>query len=110
MQSLGHAASLSAALRFLFVRSSQTLVPPRHGSPLFWHAIPAVVTLGTDVLQGVVLQSVSDLLRETCLAGKRFPGSPEIAVCHDRDDLAIALAPHERIERSMTDRLGRVGC
>jgi len=58
----------------------------------------------------VVLQSVSDLFREPCLSSKRLPGSPQIAVCHDGDDLAIALAPHERIERAMADRLGRVGC
>lgn len=31
------------------------LVPSRHGSALFRHIIPAIVALGTDVLQSVVL-------------------------------------------------------
>jgi hypothetical protein len=35
-------------------------------------------------------------------------GAPEIAVGHDRDDLTIALPPHETIEGPVTDGLVRV--
>ncbi len=42
------------------------------------------------------------------MARKRLPGSAQIAVGHDWDHLALALTPHERIERAVADWFGRV--
>ena len=59
--------------------------------------MPAVVVLGADVLQGVVLEAIADLLQYAGFAGGRFEGSAEISVCSIRDYAAVSLTLDEAI-------------
>ena len=85
-------------------------VPFRHAGPFFAHVVPAVVILRTHILQRVVLDTVSNFLGDTCLAGEGLPCATQIAIGHDRNDPTVSLAPHEAVERAMADRPLRVLC
>src|SRR5882757_7805233 len=50
-------------------------VPFFHAVALLRHVVPAVIALGANVLQGVVLQPVADLLGDARLAGQGLPGA-----------------------------------
>src|SRR6185295_5079784 len=82
-------------------------IPLFHRAPLFGHVVPTIVALRADVLESVVLYAITNFFRQASLARKRLPGSAQIAVGHDWNHLALALTPHEGIERAVADRLGR---
>src|SRR5205823_3602671 len=83
-------------------------VPLCHTGPFLTHVVPAVVALRAHILQRMVLDTISDFFRYTGLARERFPSPTEVAIGDDRDHSTISLAPHEAIERSMTDRPLRI--
>src|SRR5262245_41546081 len=56
----------------------------------------------------MVLNAITNLLRYSRFPGERFPGSPEISIRDDRNDVSLSLPPHEGVERSVADGLCRV--
>src|SRR5262249_60082675 len=99
-----HRYSCGALERLLRQQRAYELVPLFHPGTLLTHVIPAIVALRAHVLQRMVLDPVSNFLRNARLSGKGFPRPPQVAVRDDRDDAAISLPPHEAVERAMTDR------
>ena len=67
-----NAGLLHALPALLGKRGGDELFPFRHVGALFHHVVPAVIVLGADVLQGVVLEAVADFLRDPRLAGHRL--------------------------------------
>ena len=100
-----HTCYLCDALqRLLSYQCAYELVPFLHPGTLLTHIIPAIVALRAHVLQRMILDPVSNFLRNARLSGKGLPRSSQVAVRDDRNDAAISLPPHEAVERAMTDR------
>jgi len=81
------------------------LIPFLHRRAFLRHVGPAVVIFRAHVLKRVVLDTIPNFLRYTGLASERFPSAPHVTVCHERDCVALTLAPREGIERLVLHRL-----
>ena len=62
----------AAMVKLLPQQGSDELVPLLHPGALLGHVGPAVVVLGTHVLQGVILDAVADFLRTPALPASVF--------------------------------------
>src|SRR5215813_155831 len=99
-----HRYSCGALERLLRQQRAYELVPLLHPGTLLTHVIPPIVTLRAHVLERMVLEPVSNFLRNARLSGKGLPRPPQVAVRDNRDDAAISLPPHEAVERAVSDR------
>lgn len=70
--------------------------------------MPAIIVLGVNVLERMILQTISNFLGHTGLAGQRFEGSPEVPVSCIGNHATISRPPNEAIERTVALGLGWV--
>lgn len=73
--------------------ATHVLVPLCHSGALLGHVMPAIIVLGVNVLERMILQTISNFFGHIGLAGQRFEGSSEVPVScigESRHDLAAA--------------------
>lgn len=74
-RSAAHAAAFNMLLPLLQQRAGE-LVPARHPGALLGHVVPAIVVLGADVLQRMVLEAVPNFLGDASFAGQSLERPP----------------------------------
>ena len=105
-QSIGSARSgrfFQRAAAFLLTQQHPgELVPFCHGGTFLRHIVPPIVALGTDVLQLVALQTVSDFLGQAGLASQRL--AERMVAAGDSTELPdLPRRRSGRIERNAAD-------
>lgn len=70
--------------------------------------MPAIIVLGVNVLERMILRTISNFFGHTALAGQRFEGSPEVPVSCIGNHATISRPPNEAKERTVALGLGWV--
>lgn len=88
--------------------ATHVLVPLCHSGALLGHVMPAIKVLGVNVLERMILRTISNFFGHTGLAGQRFEGSSEVRVSCIGNHAMISPPPNEAKERTVALGLGWV--
>lgn len=100
--------NLESALPAVIYHRVHEVTPDRHRLPLLIDVTVSVIVTRADIMPGVVLKPVPDLLTEPSLTGQRLECAAHITVRYHRHNVAIAGALQEGVQGAVSDRLCRI--
>ena len=88
--------------------TANELIPFGHPGAFLPHVVPAIIALGADVLERMVLQAIADFFGEARFARQGLERPAQVAISGVRDHASLSLSPDKAVERSMRDGSGGV--